>query len=812
MLTANFRARKARADKVAIIRAKNLIQAAIGVGSGGFDFVDIAASQEPSLKGALLAMDGEIPKDKAHDDHVIVVREHPLRWLLERRHSVPLLAQDPWIPTLVYPTASSRGAGGSKASGHVKTVSELGVFGHKLSHILNGQFMSLEGDERPVVNLHIVSSSCGGMGPSAIVPAALLARDIVRRKAPDAICNIILHLLLVTLYSDQVTDPEEKNKLWANDFGTALEVNYAADPAHVRTMARLLGLHTPDQATFDQVTPYHQTDESGRCYTLEETLRERVLANVMSHADEALVGKLRERGANTGTMLSGLDRGVARRIITVCQAQTARVPGQLGAYWATLRARAELAQRLAEPAEERVTELAALLKTALRIEECRNAITAPFDAVKTEALVLPRSVKNHTPAQARAHLKEVFDRFASAVKEDLDAKQGQLLDHFAAVAIPEVVAGMTRTLAAKANAISEMSATFGRLRQQVSDLAQRAGQEAEKAAELVRTKRDEFVTLLGKLRTQVFAGGLKTRAAEALNHTIEAELTRRRLRTFHQVLHVYEAALADAEQDASSVRQALAHEPGPLEAESRRLGNLVTKQSGLTLSVIQPDEVKGIVAAVDRALGATGNLARLDVASLLADGPHAVARHVDELVADHTRRCDGYLASQVGDVTGAVKAFRLKFSVEKFVERAVRSLACSSPIVPADGVSAEPKTVLIACGRDLEAAKDILARKPTLQQLEVAEGADPMAVTVHRRIEGLTVRSLPTFEDGKRAALCYPTPGTPGTSAWEALPPSGHLLGAYQQAGLVPDEWTVPVREPGGQRRTAKVASNGEAL
>jgi len=159
-----------------------------------------------------------------------------------------------------------------------------------------------------------------------------------------------------------------------------------------------------------------------------------------------------------------------------------------------------------------------------------------------------------------------------------------------------------------------------------------------------------------------------------------------------------------------------------------------------------------------------------------------------------------------------VKTFRLEFSVEKFIERAVRSLACSSPIVPADGVSAEPKTVLIACGRDLEAAKDILARKPTLQQLEMAEGTDPMAITVHRRKEGLTVRSLPTFEDGKRAALRYPTPGTPGTSAWEALPPNGHLLGAYQQAGLVPDEWIAPVREPERQRRTAKVASNGEAL
>jgi hypothetical protein len=199
-------------------------------------------------------------------------------------------------------------------------------------------------------------------------------------------------------------------------------------------------------------------------------------------------------------------------------------------------------------------------------------------------------------------------------------------------------------------------------------------------------------------------------------------------------------------------------------------------------------------------------VARLDVASLLADGPHAVLRHVDGLVADHTRQCDGYLASQVGDVTGAVKGFRLKFSVERFVERAVRSLACSSPVVPADGLSAEPKTVLIACGRDLDAAKDILDRKPTLQQLEVAEGADPMSITVYRGMEGLTVRSLPTFEDGKRAALRYPTPGTPGTSAWEALPPSGHLLGAYRQAGLVPEEWLTSEPQPAVQKRTTKPA------
>ena len=811
----NLLARKGRADKATIIRTKSLVQAVLGFGSAGYTFVDIAASQEPSLKGALLAMDGEIPKDRAQDDHVIVVRECPLQRLLERLPSVPLLAQDPWIRTLIFPAASNRGAGASKPVGHVKTTFELAPYAHKFAHIMNGQLMAPMGEERLVVNLHVVSSACGGMGPSVLIAAALIARDIVRRKAPDATCIIILHLLSVTLYDDQVTDPEEKNKLWANEYGTFLEVNYATDPGHVRTMARLLGLDLPVYPTFDQVVSYHQTDESGRCYTLEETLRERVLANVMSHADEALVGKLRERGANTGTMLAGLDRGVARRIVTACQAQTARVPSQLGPYWATIRARAEIAQWLGEPAEERVTELAALLKSSLRIEEFRSAIKAPFDAIKTDALVLPRTVRRHTPAQARAHLKEVFDRFASAVKEDLDTKQGQLLEHLVSVAIPEVLAGMTRTLSGKAKSIGEFAATFGRLRQMVSDLGQREGAEAEKAAETVRAKRDEFVSLLGRLTTQTFAGGLKVQATEVLNKTIEAELTRRRYRTFNKVLLAYEAALADAERDANSVRQALAHEPGLLEAESRRLGALITKQTGLSLSVIQPDEVNGVLAAVERALGATGNLPRLDVASLLADGPHTVGRHIDGLVAELTRRFDDYFSSQVGDVSGAVKTFRLKFSVEKFVERAVRSLACSSPIVPADGVSAEPKTVLIACGRDLEAAKDILARKPTLQQLEVAEGVDPMAITVHRRIEGLTVRSLPTFEDGKRAALWYPKPGTPGVSAWEALPPCGHLLGAYQQAGLVPEEWLTPPPQPQTQRRSVKPVNtntNGDSL
>jgi hypothetical protein len=815
MPTVNFLTRKARADKAAVNRAKNLLQSVYGFGSTGYSLIEIAASVEPALKDSLLAIDGEIPKDKAQDDHVVVVGEGALRRFLDRRHAVQLLAEDPWLASIVFPTDAHRAAGGAKAIGWLKSAFKLDAWTEKAGLVLDGQLRGVEREEPLVVNLHFISSACGGMGAAIIIPAALRVRALVRRKAPGATCQIILHLLNVSLYESQVTDPDEKNKLWANDFCTALEICFAQDPAHVYTMARLLGLGVPEYPTFDRVIPYHKTDEAGRSYTLEETLRERVLANILSQADEALVGKLRERGANTVTMLAGLDRGVARRIVTTCQAQTARIPGELGPYWAAMRTRAELAQRLGEPAEERVTELTALLKTGLRIEESRSAVNGAFDEVKTQALVLPRSVKRHRPTQARSYLKEIFDRFASAVKEELDAKQGQVLEHYASVAVPEVVAGLRKTLAAKVRSVCEVAATFGRLQQRVSDLGQRAGQEAEKAAEIVRTKRNEFAALQGKLTTQTLAGGLKARAAEALNKMIDAELTRRCHRTFQQVAEVYQAALSDAEQEAESVRHALAQELGPLEADCRRLGALATKQSGLSVSVIQPEELKDVVAIVDRAVAGMGTLPRLDLVTMLEDGPHAIGRHVDSHVTVLDGRFDRYFETQVGDVGGAVKTFRLKFSVEKFVERAVRTLSCSSPVEEADGASAEPRTILIAHGRDLEASKGVLARRPILKQLEVAEGFDSKAITVHRRVEGLTVRSLPTFEDGKRAALRYPKPGTPGVSAWEALPPCGHLLGAYQQVGLVPDEWLTPAPQPQTQRRSVKPVNtntNGDSL
>ena len=61
-------------------------------------------------------------------------------------------------------------------------------------------------------------------------------------------------------------------------------------------------------------------------------------------------------------------------------------------------------------------------------------------------------------------------------------------------------------------------------------------------------------------------------------------------------------------------------------------------------------------------------------------------------------------------------------------------------------------------------------------------------IVLHRRIEGLTVEAVPTFGDARRAARAFPKPA-PGLHAWQVLASSGHVLGAFEQEGLVPEAW-----------------------
>jgi hypothetical protein len=166
----------------------------------------------------------------------------------------------------------------------------------------------------------------------------------------------------------------------------------------------------------------------------------------------------------------------------------------------------------------------------------------------------------------------------------------------------------------------------------------------------------------------------------------------------------------------------------------------------------------------------------------------------------------------LSDLAGAVKAWRLSFSIEDFIRRALDENACSSPVnMSAAGTASEPQTIVVAHGRELDAVRAVLKRNATLQHIEVAAGNDPRSITLHKRIEGLTVDAIPTFRDGLRAAAKYPKPGTFGVSAWESLGTSGYVLGAYERSGWMPLEWTRPKHTTARpQVIEAVAAGNGE--
>ena len=116
------------------------------------------------------------------------------------------------------------------------------------------------------------------------------------------------------------------------------------------------------------------------------------------------------------------------------------------------------------------------------------------------------------------------------------------------------------------------------------------------------------------------------------------------------------------------------------------------------------------------------------------------------------------------------------------------------------GRGVEPQTIVVASGEDLEAVQQILRRNPLLSLVEAVPGTDPRMIVLHRRIEGLTVEAVPTFGDARRAARAFPKPAQ-GLHAWQVLASSGHVLGAFEQEGLVPEAWLtqssdLPRRSP----------------
>ena len=255
------------------------------------------------------------------------------------------------------------------------------------------------------MTVHIVAADCGGFGASILAPLAMIARDEVRKIAPQARCNIVVHLILSSLFESVIADPRIRQKVVANDFATQLELNFTQDPRNVAHLAELLGCEPPSVPTYDRVVPYHVTDEAGKTATVDGVLLERVLPNVLAGENTGLADRLREMASNTLALQHGGGQtgDGLHPFVATSQAAAARTPDQFGECWSLIESRTRLERLTAKPSDSRLKSFEAPIKIKLGIEGRKNEIaqacSEPLNNVFTRGGSLKK--KSATEAQRR---------------------------------------------------------------------------------------------------------------------------------------------------------------------------------------------------------------------------------------------------------------------------------------------------------------------------------------------------------------------------------------------------------------------------
>ena len=204
-------------------------------------------------------------------------------------------------------------------------------------------------------------------------------------------------------------------------------------------------------------------------------------------------------------------------------------------------------------------------------------------------------------------------------------------------------------------------------------------------------------------------------------------------------------------------------------------------------SIIKPDEFDAAISRLDRGIrGVNESLPCLDVKTLIRSGHLGVIDQVEAVIERRIELFDTYFESALSDVTGAVRTLKLSFSVPAWIETTLRSLTCCSPVSLAAAGEAEPQTIVVACGEDLEAVEHTLRRNPRLSLVESVAGTDPRMIVLHRHVEGLSIDSTPTFNDGKRAARSLPQARTGASGLAGAGQPRGMSFVPLSRRGLSP--------------------------
>ena len=222
------------------------------------------------------------------------------------------------------------------------------------------------------------------------------------------------------------------------------------------------------------------------------------------------------------------------------------------------------------------------------------------------------------------------------------------------------------------------------------------------------------------------------------------------------------------------------------------------------------DEFEPALIRLDQGIRSVNEgMPSLDRKTLIRGGFIGVQEAIGALNDKRIELFESFYASSLIDVSGAAKLLRLSFSLLRWIETTLQTLTCCSPISD-EGAQTEEQTVIAASGNDLAVVRQILARSPHLAFVEAVASDDSKMIVLHRRIEGLTIEAIPTFQHAKREASAFPRQEH-GLRAWQTLAANGYVLGAYEQAGIVPDHWLPkPMAPSDRQLILERVEHNGD--
>jgi hypothetical protein len=792
----SIRVSKRRPTKTdAVTRRGDRVLLTIGLGSTGVRCIELLRDVVPYLAPMTVSMDGEISQDQAsRSDHLIAVPDAPVADFLETRGRVPFLASDPLIGQIRFPHNTERAAGTCRTIGILKGAGAFDQFRQKTAGALMNWLGELRTQERLIIDANIVAAAGGGFGSGLIVPVTLLFRDQVRTLFPQARCNVHVHLILANNFEGRIADPDIRTKVRANELATYLELNAMQDPTNAARLYGLLDCEAVREATFDRVIPYSVSDARGRTATLEDVLSDRVIANIIASGDAAVANQLRAVDANANAKTSA-SVAVAHPMISVSQAAVLAVPQQLGPCWAARETRRPLQATLAKPSPERLNGFLPTLAAGLEIAAVQNKAERLGEELLANILTPAGALNDSPAAEAHASLSATYQRYDATVRPAIAGKRQTLVSHHEANVVSKAVSGLVDALVDGGCTIHELAVLLKEGRRSIGERAEQARRQAEEAAQAVKGARDAYQADIAKLAAKPrLAGGLKESAAGQLNALIFAEFRVVRLRTLLGMLRPFESALSRAEEEARLLHGEALKALGKLNSEYKELRGLVTFQSPTLASVISPEELDGALQWIDEGIcNSAAALPALDIKALIRGRHLAVTGRIEAHTKALVEVFDAYFDANLVDVTGTIQALNLNCSPREWFEENVHDLACCSPVRLSTAGGTVPQTVVAATGEDLATLREI-QRSRAASKTDIIPGSNPRAIVMYRRMDNLTIESIPTFADAKRAAAKFPKPGT-GRTAWETLASSGHVLAAFDQKGLVPEAWHITPRD-----------------